>query len=409
MAQDIAETLDPTGVIASHRTLSTGKRNFDALTGLRFFAAIGVVFYHFAQQAKTSWPAPLANLVDSGFVAVSFFYVLSGFVLSYSYVNSQGQMQGSRRSFWVARLARIYPAYLLAFLLATPTNIIWSLHVNHLGTAIAKLFVGAVSVLSLQQAWTPWSAWYWNYPAWSVSVEAFFYLVFPFLALGLRRFQIRTAFVGIACLWLLSLIAPVALILTNGVAAGPGDRLEMAVEFTPLLRLPEFAAGLLLGRIYVQGFRLSFSSARIATYLSAVAILGILAVASPSIPRPLLAGGLLVPLFALLILALAEGQTLMAKALAWAPLILLGEASYGIYILQIPVSYVLRSPPPLQSLVSLSFYSVVLIVTALLSWRFVEAPLRVQIRRRLLGRDSGSSKRPPHTSTNRIVVQSSES
>ncbi len=393
LAHNIADTLDPTGVVASHRTLSTGKRNFDALTGLRFFAAVAVVIYHFAEQLKNSWAQPLANLAGSGFVAVSFFYVLSGFVLSYSYVNPQGEMQGSRRSFWVARFARIYPAYLLAFLLAAPINIVWTLHVNHLGPAIAKLFVGAISVLSLQQAWTPWSAWYWNYPAWSVSVEAFFYLAFPFLALALRRLRLRTAFIAMGSLWLLSLLPPALLVLSHGAAGSPGNRLEMAVEFTPLLRLPEFIIGILLGRIYVQGFRLSAVSARIATYFSIAAILMILAFVSPAIPRPLLASGLLSPLFALLILAMAEGETLLAKGLAWSPLVLLGEASYGIYILQIPVSYILRSPPPAKSMAYLSFYLLVLIAAALLSWRFVEAPMRLQIRRWLLRKDSGGGKK----------------
>jgi peptidoglycan/LPS O-acetylase OafA/YrhL len=48
----------------------------------------------------------------------------------------------------------------------------------------------------MQQAWIPWTAWHWNYPAWSVSVETFFYLVFPFAALGLNLFRGKACLLG---------------------------------------------------------------------------------------------------------------------------------------------------------------------------------------------------------------------
>lgn len=384
MENDISKAIDPTGTVTSHQTLSTGKRNFDALTGLRFFAAVAVVIYHFASVLSRSWAAPLTNLVNSGFVAVSFFYVLSGFVLSYSYVNSAGDMQGSRRSFWVARLARIYPAYLLAFLLAAPTNIVWSLNVNSLSAGITKLAVGAVSVLSLQQAWTPWSAWYWNYPAWSVSVESFFYLCFPLLVPAVKRIEKKYLIVAMVSLWIFGLALPSLLVATHRVPADGNDRLAMAVEFTPLLRLPEFVVGILLARLYVQGVRINSRWNAAITYLPTILVVLTLAIFGSAVPRLLLSNGLLVPLFALLILGLADGQTVFAKCLSWSPLVLLGEASYGIYILQIPVSYILRSPPPLRSIQSICIYLVALIGISLLSWRFVEAPLRVLIRRWLL-------------------------
>ena len=374
-----------------HETKSTGKRTFDALTGLRFFAAMGVVLYHFAGPIAERGPRFMSSLTGSGFVAVSFFYVLSGFVLSYSYVNRSGKMLGSRWSFWVARIARIYPAYLLAFLLAAPFNILWTLRVNHFSTGVAKLVSGAALVLTMQQAWTPWTAWYWNYPAWSVSVEAFFYLVFPFAALGLRAFRGKTCLLGMCALWVVALIAPVSLCLTHGAAAVTGDRLQMAVEFTPLLRLPEFLIGMLLGRAYVLGFRLTPGMSKVLSCCSLLAVLVCLAF-GPAIPRPLLANGLLVPLFAILIYSLAEGQGLLARLLSLPVLILLGEASYGIYILQIPVSYLLRQPPPHTSVLTLCVYLIALVVAALLSWRFVESPLRPRIRNLLVKRNTGPGR-----------------
>ena len=391
---------DPTGVLSSHRTMSTGKKNFDALTGLRFFAAVAVVFYHFLAVFSQTGPPVLANWVQSGFVAVSFFYLLSGFVLSYSYVGARGEMRGTRRAFWTARFARIYPAYLLAFLIAAPYNTLWTLRVNTLHAGILKLTTGAVAVLSMQQAWTPWTAWYWNYPAWSVSAEAFFYLAFPFVALKLKRFTPKGCLIGMGTLWLLA-VAPSALFLLSSGAGASRAHLQMAIEFTPLFRLPEFLMGVLMGRAYVLGFRVPAAVARWSGYLGLLAIAGCLAVSS-AIPRPLLAGGLLAPLFAIVIFAFAEGEGWLARFLSRRTLVLLGEASYGIYILQIPVAYVLRVPPPLHSLTVFFGYFVVLIGAALLSWRFVEAPLRVYLRDWLNG-GPPAGRRPKATSAESVA------
>ncbi len=78
-----------------------GEPNLNALTGLRVFAALGVVVYHFARPALYGWPAPLLNLAGSGYTAVSLFFLLSGFILSYSYLNGAGEMRGTRRAFYV--------------------------------------------------------------------------------------------------------------------------------------------------------------------------------------------------------------------------------------------------------------------------------------------------------------------
>lgn len=365
------------------RPLDQPKRNLNGLTGLRFFAAFAVVIYHFALPSLAGWPDPLRNIAGSGFVAVSFFFLLSGFILSYSYLNPKGEMRGTKWSFYSSRIARIYPAYLLGFLLAAPTNIAWTLRVNHLSTAIAKLFFGGGLVLTLQQAWTPWTAWYWNFPAWSVSAEAFFYLVFPFV--GWRIYRLRPSFCLAAAggLWMVSLAAPLALFLVKGVTDGPGSGalLQRAIEFTPLLRLPEFLIGILLGRMFSSGLTFSSGMSKALSYLSAGAIVAVLTQAS-AIPHALL-GGLLLPLFALLIFTLAEGQGVLARVLSLPLIVLLGEASYGIYILQIPVAYILRIPPPHASLRVFAMYSATLLVISLLSLRFIELPLRSRIRRGL--------------------------
>lgn len=373
------------------------KPDLKALTGLRFFAAISVVIYHFARPALAGSAEPLLRLAGSGYAAVSFFFLLSGFILSYSYLDRQGTFRGTRKDFYVARFARIYPAYLLAFFLAAPFNILASLHANHWPVAGAKLLVNAVSYLSLQQAWTPWTAWAWNFPAWSVSVEAFFYLTFPFIAPRLARLKLSSCLQLCGVLWLACLLIPTVLVVGKGITAEPqlNDYLQMFVEFNPLLRLPEFLIGIVLGRVFTLGFTDRLPRQGLA-YAAMVAVVGVLALV-PEIPHPLLANGLMVPLFAWLILSLTKDRSWLQRLLSIPAIVLLGEASYGIYILQIPVSQVLHLPPPSPTLTLFVIYMAALIVAALLSWKFVELPLRNLIRTRLTSKGAISSPAPSLT------------
>ena len=87
----------------------------NALTGLRCFAAINVVLFHFSNP---QWFGPLAPVVDAGFVSVSYFILLSGFVLGYNYNEKARAGELDLRRFWEARFTRIYPIYLLSLLLS---------------------------------------------------------------------------------------------------------------------------------------------------------------------------------------------------------------------------------------------------------------------------------------------------
>jgi peptidoglycan/LPS O-acetylase OafA/YrhL len=365
---------------SAHLVSPTSKPELKALTGLRFFAAGGVVLYHFAQIPLPAWARPVQNIIGAGYIAVNFFYLLSGFILTYSYISTTNTFRGTRRRFYVSRFARIYPAYFLGFLLAAPTDILVSFHTNRPAVAAVKLTVGALLLLSLQQAWTPWTAWVWNYPAWSISVEAFFYLIFPWLGPRLSRIRSSRYLFTIFALWLLSLLTPLWLVLTKGTTGAPqlGDHLQIAIECTPLLRLPDFAIGILLGRAFTSGRFVRLRGA----FLSSAAALAILFLVAffPTIPYPLLAGGLLTPFFCILIVAVARGDDRLGRFLSLPAIVFLGEASYGIYILQIPVAYVLRVPPPLSSPTVLVLFCVALTTTAVLSFRLVESPLRARIK-----------------------------
>lgn len=314
----------------------------DALTGMRFFAAAHVVAFHFARTAFPSAPAPVENLRASGYTAVSLFYVLSGFILAYHYLDRIDR--DGARPFWIARIARVYPAYLFALLLLVPMALhpAWGALAFGPASTFAKLVTGCAHALMIQ-AFVPQLVTSWNLPGWSVSVEAFFYFCFPIVAVPLFKNagKKRLAF-AMAILWLASL-APAAGYLAldpdhTGTATVEASGFYInLLKFSPWIRLPEFLFGVALGRWFLLDLSLKRGGGWMATGGAAM-VLASLAFSS-HLPYPLLHNGLLVPAFALLVLGLARGGGLLGRALSVRPLVVLGDASYALYILQVPLMF----------------------------------------------------------------------
>lgn len=362
----------------STKTPAERRPELDSITGLRFFAAFFVVVYHYAPALFAHSPSAVRNLVASGYTAVGLFFVLSGFVLSYRYLE-QGGFRGTKRAFWVARLARIYPAYLAGFLLAAPFVIGASLAVNSLSAAAAKLSVNAVLALALLQSWTPFTAWYWNTPGWSLSTEVFFYFCFPLAAPLVCRLGRVQALIAIALLYIAAIAGPAALIWISQTAQAPPLPIpQLAIEVNPLFRLPEFLIGVLLGRVYLLRDRTRHPANQWLAPLGLAVVLIVLC-AAPAIPRPLLSGGLLAPATALLIYGLADGTSLLEPLLSNPVIVRLGEASYSIYILQWPIAHALGVESGATSWLSFSSFAAALIVISLLCLKWAEIPARKAI------------------------------
>jgi hypothetical protein len=143
-----------------------------ALTSLRFFAALWVVLFH-VNVIGLNRGGSVAYLAFSllGYAGVSFFFVLSGFILVYVYADRKIQ----KRGFWQARFARIYPAYIFSLVVMIPALIsFWPMTKQaHMG--LLALIANPI----LLEAWFPKLLLTWNPVGWSLSAEAFFYLVCP--------------------------------------------------------------------------------------------------------------------------------------------------------------------------------------------------------------------------------------
>ena len=368
------------------------------LTFSRFLAAMGVVIFHAGHSAIFRWNALAGELFSYGYIFVGFFYVLSGFVLTYAF----GHTPLDLRKFYVARIARIYPAYALAlFLMIGP----FLLRIHQGEYPPLRLVASLVTVPTMLQAWFPLTAQAWNYPAWSVSAELFFYLMFPFALSkiwkrpGSPGQAIKTWLLSIAACWLLSLLPSLLYLWLNpdqGLSPQAAEQhWQSVLYFSPLLRLPEFLAGIALGCIFANRSGYLSRSPRIYTSLFSIvcslAALPLLLLFKPGyVSAPLLHNGLLLPIWACLIYGLAEIE---ANGFGFAIpsfLVLLGEASYGIYILQTPTSNLFKAAVKVltgqsikgeySSIWLLSLYCAILVAISIVSFKFFESPARSYIR-----------------------------
>lgn len=379
---------------------SPTRRQLHALTGLRFLAALHVVVLHVVRPALRGAPEWAANLAATGYVGVSLFFVLSGFILTYTYTDARGAFTAQPPRFWVARIARVYPVYLLGLLVSLPFFLHWVSHRVAVDGALIGATKGGVvagaDLLLLQSWWSPIAA-VWNFPSWSLSCEAVFYLLFPFAAVPLARLPRRRLALVAVGLYAALLVPPLLYLAVRPDGAVPatvdsGALWLTVLKFQPLLRLPEFLLGIVVGRLYMT--RASDRPRRAAALSTGAALVLLLVLTdSAHIPYPLLHNGLLAPLFALLIYGLADGSGALARALGSSWLVLLGEASYALYILHIPLGLwrdALAGELPalagLQPLAAATLFVAVAVLVAVLVLRGFEEPARRAIRAMLDGR-----------------------
>ena len=358
-----------TGLEVAPSDLTAHRRSLKALTGIRFFAAFYVVVFHtrigFLLRDRGFYAA--SNFFGSGYLAVPLFFLLSGFILAYTY-EGQIEQPGDHRRFWEARFARIWPVYAVSLLMSS----IPSFTFPPPGQALAAI--------CMVQAWNPLDpamAGAWNLVCWTLSVEAVFYIVFPWFQTWLEERRSRTQLLMIASM----LVSCVAI---NSASRTLGTRLEGVWRWIPipLPHLPEFFTGVGLGNVYLR--RLAHKpgaplpGSGLWTYASLLATVGLLC-------RP--ASGwtsLIVIAFAALLFGLAAERTLLSRFLSTNAMLLGGGISYSIYLVQMPVKnwvQLLTAPMHLNSEAArFLITATTLIGVSLILFKAVEDPARKVLR-----------------------------
>jgi peptidoglycan/LPS O-acetylase OafA/YrhL len=221
------------------------------LTALRFPAAFWVMLFHYVtvlpEGGIRSW-AP----VGKGYLAVDFFFILSGFILSHAHGEELLLKRLSFRDFCIKRLARIYPLHVLTLALYV-AGILVVMNADQFGAYAQYLqkykdYLTTYSVIDnllLTHGWGFESDLTFNKPSWSISSEWFAYLLFPFLIPVVAGIKSRHLLSG-AVLFLIGVW-----VLTPFIVFHPMT--ELTFNFSVLRIVPEFILGMALyafGRQY---------------------------------------------------------------------------------------------------------------------------------------------------------------
>lgn len=356
------------------------KDHLPALSGLRAFSAMNIVFYHFFNPA---WFGPLSPIVESGYTSVSFFLMLSGFVLAYNYSDRAQKGQLRAKTFWIARASRLYPIYLVALVVS-----LGMLMEEWHARSHAQFAWGVILTPLMLQGWSPSLSTFWNTPAWTMCTEAFFYLIFPLVVLWRRPKNLGRLVALLLGLWCLGMVLPSLYLWLNPDGVAHVNRYTdgfwiRALKFTPPPHIPSFLFGIVLADVDALIPR----GARKRLALGAVGMSGIIAMLyfGNHFPFPLMHDGLLMPLFGMAVLGLA-GRNLIAGFFGLAPLVAVGQASYCLYILHFNLWNMIHDHHVVARLGLTKYdpwlsYSI-LVLAAVLAMKFIEKPAQKAIKRK---------------------------
>jgi peptidoglycan/LPS O-acetylase OafA/YrhL len=359
-----------------------------ALSGLRIVAAVWVVLFHFRpllQDAAPGFRSALAPVLDCGAQGVDLFFILSGFVLTYNYLDRMGESWSGRAMlhFLWLRLARVWPVYLVTMHLAAAW-IIFTLNVGHVPSQAADQLTATnyVRQLLLVQLWFQpyFDGSSWDGPAWSISAEWLAYLLFGVLVLVIFRIARATRARGLVCLAVAASLPPVLLLMATGYFYTPWSWLPRIVM--------QFVAGALICAA-VRKLRPSQRARRGAGYLSVLllgAIVGILyALDAHPVPTIYDSSGLVDVLFVPWVLTLAIGVGTLPRLLSIRPMVYLGHISFGLYMVHELVhtawnwtaqQFELRIWPDVGGKVVVVALLAIAVAGAVLLYHFVEEPAR---------------------------------
>ncbi len=381
-----------------------------ALTGLRIVAAMWVVLFHFRPliwEASPRLEDDLAPLFNAGAQGVDLFFILSGFVLTWNYLDRMGPHWSGRATlhFLWLRLSRVWPVYLVTMHIAAA----WIIFTLHVGT-VPSPDVEKLTAISYARQLFMVQLWYepffdgtsWDGPAWSISAEWLAYLLFGLAVLVIFRMARVTRARALFLLAFAVALPPTVLLLASGHL------------YTPWSWLPRIVAQFLAGALAcaaVRRLQLGQGAQRgagVAAIVLTAAIVGILywydanPVAGMVDP-----GGVVALLFMPLVVTLSIGVGSLPALLSTRLLVYGGKISFSLYMVHELVhtawnwavqQYHLDLSKPVQKVVVVGLIAAA-VAGSMLLFHFVEEPARRWMRRMVDFRDvkggQGGAAQPP--------------
>jgi len=402
-------------------------KKFVGLDLLRFGLAVYLMVFHTIREYPQNVDLPLMELTNLGGFATSTFFILSGFILSHVYFGRTAELRGGTRDFLVKRLSNLYPVHLvsLALLLvvsAAGTRTLDTFSLMSLDDGDPVVTLGHVAAtfnfllnLFLLQVWNPLYASI-NPPSWSLSTLLFFYIAFPVLGPRLLKAGHKERLLPV--LWVLYLVPP----LIAATMQWYGPVAVGVITRNPIMRLPEFLAGILLFGIYREAQFAQVLDRRRKVALAMLFIAGSFVTCAwleshgPLSLRYIIHNGGLMPAEMLLVIVCTD---LAVPKRFEGSCVRLGNAALSIFAIHVPVFFIMMKALKLFSLgesplwcmsnfsacvsaskqvvPSMATYPLYLLVTVIAAVYFQErllVPFRTLLRAQFLDkspRDSGSA------------------
>ena len=296
-------------------------------------------------------------------VGVSYFFILSGFIMIVAYHRKE---KIGYPDFYRNRVARIYPLYIVGLLIYFFTR--------YSDVSFYKTFLYLFGI----QSWIPGKALILNFPGWSISVEFLFYLIFPWLYNYLYSKGNKSIWIIAVLIWIGTQIFS-NLYINSPAYKGPHTESHEFSHYFPLWHINEFLIGNIAGLLFVKNRKEK-------NYDLAVVVLFIAIILSLIFIPLNFHNGLMGVFFVPVIYLISCNNGLITKVFGLKPLEFLGEISYAIYIIHIPVLYIVRSVLWDYFQISESntlfwIYMPVLMIVSAGFYQFIEKPMRDYLRK----------------------------
>ncbi|MFA9289613.1 MAG: acyltransferase family protein [Solirubrobacteraceae bacterium] len=294
--------------------------NIKILTFTRFVTAILIVAFHYG---RLSFPFNLKEIFPILMqmnITMSYFFVLSGFVLIIAYYNKEITLF----QFFKNRFARIYPTFIFIALLVLIAS--W----------FKKLTVDFFLVISLIHAWIPGKGTAFNVHSWTVSVEVFFYLLFPFLIYVYKKYKLNSVAFSILTFWLISQII-FYLVITRKINLPYYNSSD--IFYLPIFHLNEFLIGNLTGLVFLNKFSYYKNNNGLKIFSLLLLLLILLYFDFGRYSN----NGLFAIIFAVLIILLSTSTDKITEFFSKKLFVVLGHLTYGLYLYQYPIGVFLNN------------------------------------------------------------------
>lgn len=311
------------------------------------------------------------HFFKEGFVGVSFFFVLSGFIIAYNYQKKLQEKEITRRTFWVARIARVYPLHWLTLFIAV---ILGDYVVASGGLDWCRHFLAS---LTLTHAYIPEADYYFSFnsPSWSLCCEQLFYICFPFLVPLTRNYK-----------YLLYIFCVTAILLVVGMHFTPEEEIKGYWYVNPITRFPDFIAGMLLFPLYerLKDKPITFRQGSLMEIGAVILFLTFYMCAS-EIPKVYRYSCFYWLPVAVVLISFSLQKGILSRILSHRFLVVGGEISYGFYLIHlfILLSYAKWQKEAGFDIAWYIFVPVLFGITvllSLLSYRYFERPMNKRVK-----------------------------